>query len=105
MNAHSPSPWHTGAIDEDADIVYDVDDNPIAYADQTGSKPTDGALKIDAANARLIAAAPDLAEAAALFTKATHDARDALNSAGLACPSSIAFVAEKARAALAKAGL
>lgn len=54
---------------------------------------------------RLIAAAPELAEACALFTKAAHDAVRALNEAGIACPSSIAFAAEKARAALAKAGL
>lgn len=38
-----------------------------------------------------------------LFTKAAHDARDALNSRGIACPASIALAAEKARAALAKA--
>lgn len=37
------------------------------------------------------------AEAAEMFTAAAHDARDALNRAGLPCPSSIAFAAELAR--------
>lgn len=41
-----------------------------------------------------------LRAACELFTEAAHDARDALNNAGIACPASIAFAAEKARAAL-----
>lgn len=44
----------------------------------------------------------ELVAACELFTKAAHDARDALNGVGEPCPSSIAFAAEKARAALAK---
>ena len=36
--------------------------------------------------------------------RVAHDARDALNGAGIACPSSIALAAERARAALSKAG-
>lgn len=56
------------------------------------------------ANSRLIAAAPDLLDAAKLFTKAAHDVRDELNRRGIACPASIALAAEKARAALSKAG-
>lgn len=42
-----------------------------------------------------------LVEACRLFTTAAHDARDALNGQGIACPGSIALAAEKARAALA----
>jgi hypothetical protein len=88
--AHTPAPWHAGATDEDADIIYDVDDNPIAYADQTGSRPSDKSLAIDAANARLIAAAPDLAEALRLLTNGWKYSTEVCNIA---------------RAALAKAGL
>lgn len=55
------------------------------------------------ANARLIAAAPDLLAACALFTKAAHETRDVLNGKGLACPALIALAAELARNAIAKA--
>ncbi|HYM24962.1 MAG TPA: hypothetical protein VEU08_17215 [Vicinamibacterales bacterium] len=55
------------------------------------------------ANARLIAAAPELLAASKLFTDACHEVVLALNGAGLACPSSIAFAAEQARHAIAKA--
>lgn len=55
------------------------------------------------ANARLIASAPELLEACALFTAAAHEARDILNGKGFACPASIALAAEKARNAIAKA--
>ena len=55
------------------------------------------------ANARLIAAAPELLEACALFTAAAHEVRDVLNGHGFASPASIAFAAEKARNAIAKA--
>jgi hypothetical protein len=104
MNAHSPSPWHAGGIDEDADVIYDVDDNPIAYADHSGFKPTDKTLEIDAANARLIAAAPELAQAAG-------EALQLLIALGLAnAPTAPQMLAEypqvlAVRAALAKAGL
>lgn len=47
-------------------------------------------------------AAHELAEACRLFTQAAHEVLDVLNGAGLACPASIAFAAEKARNALAK---
>lgn len=36
------------------------------------------------------------------FNKAVHDARDALEASGIACPASIVTAAEKARAAFAK---
>lgn len=55
------------------------------------------------ANARLIAASPDLLEACRLFDEAARDAVRELNAAGLPCPSTIALAAEQARHAIAKA--
>lgn len=46
-----------------------------------------------------------LIEAAKLFTRAADDARDALNKAGLHCPASISFAAERAREALRLLGV
>jgi hypothetical protein len=51
----------------------------------------------------LCLAAPDMLAACKLFTAGAHDAVQALNAAGIACPASIALAAEKARAAIAKA--
>lgn len=45
----------------------------------------------------------DLANAAELFTAATHEVRDLLNGKDIACPSSIMLATEKARVALAAA--
>jgi hypothetical protein len=55
------------------------------------------------ANARILAAAPDLLAACELFTEAAHECVALLNSKGYACPSSIAFAAEQARHAIEKA--
>lgn len=50
----SPGPWNTGT-DEDAQIVYTSDFDVVADTERA-----DGNAIIEAANARLIAAAPDL---------------------------------------------
>lgn len=50
-----------------------------------------------------LAAFDELLAACKMFTAAAHEARDALNNRAIACPASIAFAAEKARAAIAKA--
>lgn len=54
MSEHTPGPWHTGTH-EDAHIVYDGDCGFVADAGRD-----DGEAETEAANARLIAAAPDL---------------------------------------------
>jgi hypothetical protein len=51
---------------------------------------------------RVIAERDAALEACRLFTGAAHEVRDLLNAAGIACPSSIALAAEKARAAIRK---
>lgn len=55
------------------------------------------------ANARVLAAAPDLLAACELFTEAAHEVLAVLNRNGFACPASIAFAAEQARHAIEKA--
>jgi hypothetical protein len=94
---HTPSPWRTERdLQGDYRIVYNETGNWLAKV------YSDGESEVAKADARLIAAAPDLLAVCELFTKAAHDARNALNSHGLACPASIALAAEKARAAIAK---
>jgi hypothetical protein len=51
---HSPAPWSTGT-DEDGHVVYSAD---LEFVAECGSD--DGDAEREAANARLIAAAPDL---------------------------------------------
>lgn len=55
--AHTPGPWKTGLVEEDANVVYSESDRAIAYCDGDDDSETDDA------NARLIAAAPELLEA------------------------------------------
>jgi hypothetical protein len=50
---YTPGPWHTGS-DEDGDIVYGPDCELVASA------AGDGDAEAEVANARLIAAAPEL---------------------------------------------
>jgi hypothetical protein len=87
---YTPGPWHVGASDRD---VYDVDGEPIAF--------------VNAPNARLVAAAPDL-------LAALEDAVGALdacewgewNSRGLPSDPGYGQPSEtlvRARAAIAKA--
>jgi hypothetical protein len=67
------------------------------------SETRDLAALVDGALAAERERCAALMEVCKMFTAAAHDARDALNAAGIACPSSIALAAEKARAAIAKA--
>lgn len=55
------------------------------------------------ANARILAASVDMLDACELFTAAARECVALLNSKGYACPSSIAFAAERARLAIEKA--
>lgn len=101
MSTHTPGPW---AIDGGSWRPWEgaigiVNPNSAHHIAWT----TSGELVPAEANARLIAAAPDMLEACQLFTQGARDAVRALNDAGIACPSSIALAAEKARAAIAKA--
>jgi hypothetical protein len=99
MNTHTPGPWHAEACENNGTLVY----HRVVAGDSLicgvyGSQEANAAFIIRACNAH-----EELLAACELFTKAAHDARDALNGAGLACPSSIAFAAEQARAAISKA--
>jgi hypothetical protein len=98
----STGSWHV-AIDLDHGVtVHSHDGVPICRMGGNISQ-----INIEANAHRIVDsvnAHDALVEACKLFAMAAHDARDALNGAGLACPSSIAFAAERARAALAKAG-
>lgn len=103
MAAHTPGPWTlTWNHSERLAIVGPNNDGKFTSSDRICNLPhrRNGEGK---ANGRLIAAAPELLEAAREFTKAAHDARDALNAAGIPCPASIALAAEHARHAIAKA--
>lgn len=108
---HTPGPWGYEPIPADAhtdpDIMLDEsfrfwivgaggDVLALVEADPHGDAEAE-------ANARLMAAAPELVEACELFTRAAHETRDLLNDRGLPCPASIALAAEKARNAIAKA--
>jgi hypothetical protein len=55
---HTPGPWKQGSSDEDACVVYSSDDHIIA-----GCEGIDFDEGTENANARLIAAAPELLEA------------------------------------------
>ena len=93
MSAHTPGPWPSiNAFSECGEaIAFSVGLYQTAVHAQEQT----------VANAHLLRFAPELLAACELFTKAAHDARDALNGAGIACPSSIAYAAERARAAIA----
>ena len=95
MTRHTPGPWHA-----DHDGLF-MRGDPIATIAELSPQKAD--IDEARANAHLIAAAPDLLAVAREFTKAAHDARDALNAAGIACPASIALAAERARHAIKKA--
>jgi len=91
-DAHTPGPWTCRPTEDGAYAL-----NPSGVGWLRCSKDETWA------NARLIAAAPDLLAACELFTQAAHEVRDLLNARGFACPASIAFAAEHARNAIAKA--
>lgn len=105
---HTPGPWNqshrkTNFLDRWATEIYDTSGKTIATAAWYPVKTAHGIETNRDANARLIAAAPDLLAACQLFTEGAHAAVRALNDASIPCPSSIALAAEKARAAIAKA--
>ncbi len=93
-NARTPGPWIVGEVS--GDIVSQRGAgvcSPVENFDETAW----------AADAPLIAAAPELLEACEQFTAAAHEVRDLLNAKGFACPASIAYAAELARHAIRKA--
>ena len=106
---HTPGPWTCEQLSDDDCRKVELDEADRFWicgglVDEvlaTVHAPVHG--HCEEANARLITAAPELLDACALFSDAAHDAVAALNGAGLACPSSIAFAAEQARHALARA--
>lgn len=105
MSAHTPPPWHIGAANEDATIVYDAHDEPIAWCEHSGLyQQTDASLACDAANAKLMAAAPDLFEALREAENALADYIPSLEKHGASLNYGHS-VMRKARTALAKAGV
>lgn len=60
---HTPGPWHIGSTNEDRNFVYGPDDDVVAIAEDPGNFLSDAEEEKDNANARLIAAAPELLEA------------------------------------------
>lgn len=107
MPRHTPGPWEIsdereGSAKYFASVIsWAPETRGALIAELPGGTPyRDGEGLV---NASVLASAPDLLEACALFTAAAHDVRDRLNDAGLACPASMALAAEKARLALAKA--
>ena len=98
---HTPGLWKAGGIHIQTERECVV---ASCYEDDCRSKdwrPED--YEECLANARLIAAAPDLLQACELVVGAERQAVAALNDAGLPCPADLGLAAEKARAALAKA--
>lgn len=101
---HTPGPWKV--------VHKRVIERPIRISEHFAVAPAagptlaflpEGRADLQEANANLVAAAPELLKACALFTSAAHEARDLLNSKGFACPASIALAAELARNAIVKA--
>src|SRR5438128_1089901 len=98
MAIHTPGPWALDSNGPGHEVVLGRGGRHSIAAVQG---PDDHRENL--ANARLIASAPDLYAACELFTAAAHDVVALLNGKGLACPASIAFAAEQARHAIAKA--
>lgn len=101
----SSPPW---TVDKRNFPILVTDQNGMVVAEFHPDSDLDGIASIDnerqtLAEAVMTSAAPDMLEACQLFTRASADVVDALNRAGVACPSSIAMAAERARAAIAKA--
>ena len=115
----TPGPWRAILKYNSSGIEIDYDHTNIVNRpsmhviatinfSRTGAKrgeavkylPTDA----DYRNACILAAAPELFEAALEFTGACHEAVRLLNGAGIACPAGLALAAEKARNAIARAG-
>lgn len=82
---HTPGPWHTGEGDCSDQVLY-ADDELIC---ETGGNH---------ANARLIAAAPEMAEMLALLHTAAHRYADGLDGS----PTYLLKITERARALLAR---
>ena len=104
MADHSPGPWR---VVDDSTGSYVVGRNPNflkrAMAVFT-SLPEDRAGRL--ADARLIAAAPDLLDACEILARSEEDWQivvQGLNAQGIAAPSGIAYAIEKAKAAITKA--
>ncbi len=101
---HTPGPWHVGAGSRGVRDVM-ASDRAIArlYADDAPSRGCDVPARVDA-DARLIAAAPDLAAALARLVELADDP-EAQDDDATAHPEAMRLALDAARAALAKAGV
>jgi hypothetical protein len=95
---------HESRIDAEFDelLAADLEDDDLYTVADVAREVRLATIDARATVDRLTRENEALARACHLFTRAAHEARDALNGAGLACPSSIAFAAEQARNALVK---
>lgn len=106
----TPGPWTVETIPSDSGGHYITGHitSPLhTYAGNTSPRTRPESITspdtMTKADAYQMAASPEMREACELFTAAAHEVLDLLSRHGLPWPASIAFAAEKARNAIAKA--
>ena len=110
VGGHTPGPWELGDEGVYIGSVYDADGLRVAFVYFQDEKSETGRPRQEEeANARLIAAAPDLLEALSdaldLLAEIDNAVRDEHRRNGAPQSKSVAgIIADRARAALAKAG-
>ena len=103
MSGHTPGPWTDKAIDESQWGVYDSRGWSVAQAHQIKVLSADIKQAERTANARLIAAAPDLLEALMAMVEGDSEAIEDANMMGIPFPDEMLKQFKAARAAIAKA--